>query len=146
MGFDTIIKGGRVIDGSGLPMRIADVGIKDGIVTDVGHLDGARRVIDADGLMVIPGIVDAHTHYDPQLSFEPYGTSSCFHGVTSVVAGNCGYSIAPCRPEDHPYLTALFAKVEGMTPSVLEQGLPWDWESFPSFLDALDKRLGINMA
>lgn len=146
MGFDTIIKGGRVVDGSGLPMRIADVGIRDGIVTDVGHLDGARRVIDADGLTVIPGIVDAHTHYDPQLSFEPFGTSSCFHGVTSVVAGNCGYSIAPCRPRDHPYLTALFAKVEGMTPSVLEQGLPWDWESFPSFLDALDRRLGINMA
>ena len=146
MGFDTIIKGGRVVDGSGLPMRIADVGIRDGVVTDVGHLDGAKRTIDADGLMVIPGIVDAHTHYDPQLSFEPFGTSSCFHGVTSVVAGNCGYSIAPCRPQDHPYLTALFAKVEGMTPSVLEQGLPWDWESFPSFLDALDRRLGINMA
>lgn len=146
MGFDTIIKGGRVVDGSGLPMRIADVGIRDGIVTDVGHLDGARRVIDADGLTVIPGIVDAHTHYDPQLSFEPFGTSSCFHGVTSVVAGNCGYSIAPCRPPDRPYLTALFAKVEGMTPSVLEQGLPWDWESFPSFLDVLDRRLGINMA
>ncbi|MBX3026111.1 amidohydrolase family protein [bacterium] len=146
MSFDTIIKGGQVVDGSGLPMRIADVGIRDGIITDVGHLDGARQVIDADGLTVIPGIVDAHTHYDPQLSFEPFATSSCFHGVTSVVAGNCGYSIAPCRPADHPYLTALFAKVEGMTPSVLEQGLPWDWESFPSFLDALDTRLGINMA
>jgi len=146
MAFDTIIKGGRVIDGSGLPMRTADVGIKDGLVTDVGHLSGARQVIDADGLMVVPGIVDAHTHYDPQLTFEPFGTSSCYHGVTSVVAGNCGYSIAPCAKRDHGYLTALFAKVEGMTPSVLEQGLPWDWDSFPSYLDALDKRLGINLA
>ncbi|MEO8603706.1 MAG: amidohydrolase family protein [bacterium] len=146
MAFDTIIKGGRVVDGSGLPSRIADVGIKDGIVTDVGHLDGAKRTIDADGLVVMPGIVDAHTHYDPQLTFEPFGTSSCFHGVTSVVAGNCGYSIAPCRPGDRGWLTELFAKVEGMTPSVLEQGLPWDWEDFPSYLEALDRRLGINLA
>jgi N-acyl-D-aspartate/D-glutamate deacylase len=146
MAFDTIIKGGRVVDGSGLPMRTADVGIRDGVITDVGHLDGAKQIIDADGLIVAPGIVDAHTHYDPQLTFEPFGTSSCYHGVTSVVAGNCGYSIAPCRKEDHAYMTALFAKVEGMTPSVLEQGLPWDWDSFPSYLDALDKRLGINMA
>jgi N-acyl-D-aspartate/D-glutamate deacylase len=146
MAFDTIITGGRVVDGSGLPMRTADVGIKGGVITDVGHLSGAKHVIDADGLIVMPGIVDAHTHYDPQLSFEPYATSSCYHGVTSVVAGNCGYSIAPCRRADHRYLTALFAKVEGMTPSVLEQGLPWDWDSFPSFLDALDARLGINMA
>lgn len=146
MAFDTIIKGGRVVDGSGLPMRTADVGIKDGLITDVGHLSGAKQVIDADGLLVAPGIVDAHTHYDPQLTFEPFGTSSCYHGVTSVVAGNCGYSIAPCAKSDHGYLTALFAKVEGMTPSVLENGLPWDWDSFPSYLDALDKRLGINMA
>ncbi len=146
MSFDTIIKGGRVVDGSGLPMRIADVGIRDGMITDIGNLGGARQVIDADGLIVMPGIVDAHTHYDPQLSFEPYGTSSCYHGVTSVIAGNCGYSIAPCAKQDHAYLTALFAKVEGMTPSTLEHGLPWDWDSFPSYLDALDKRLGINAA
>ena len=146
MAFDTIIKGGRVIDGSGLPVRTADVGIRDGIITDIGRLSGAKREIKADGLVVMPGIVDAHTHYDPQLSFEPFGTSSCFHGVTSVVAGNCGYSIAPCAKQDHDWLTALFAKVEGMTPSVLREGLPWDWDSFPSFLDTLDKRLGINLA
>ncbi|MGH7790059.1 MAG: N-acyl-D-amino-acid deacylase family protein [Candidatus Binatia bacterium] len=144
--FDTIIKRGRVVDGSGLPLRIADVGIRDGMITDVGHLSGAKETIDADGLVVMPGIVDAHTHYDPQLSFEPFGTSSCYHGVTSVIAGNCGYSIAPCAPGDHGYLTALFAKVEGMTPSTLEHGLPWDWESFPSYLDALDSRIGINLA
>jgi N-acyl-D-amino-acid deacylase len=146
MAFDTIIKGGRVIDGSGLPVRTADVGVKGGIVTDIGRLSGAKREINADGLVVMPGIVDAHTHYDPQLSFEPFGTSSCFHGVTSVVAGNCGYSIAPCARQDHDWLAALFAKVEGMTPSVLREGLPWDWDSFPSFLDTLDQRLGINLA
>jgi N-acyl-D-aspartate/D-glutamate deacylase len=146
MRFDTIIKGGTVVDGSGLPRRVADVGIRDGIVTDIGRLAGARRTIDADGLVVMPGVIDVHTHYDPQLSFDPFATSSCYHGVTSVVAGNCGYSIAPCRPEDHRWITALFAKVEGMTPSVLEHGLPWDWESFPSFLEVLDRRLGINAA
>jgi N-acyl-D-amino-acid deacylase len=146
MAFDTIIKGGRVIDGSGLPARSADVGIRDGLITDIGRLSGGRREIDADGLVVMPGIIDAHTHYDPQLSFEPFATSSCFHGVTAVVAGNCGYSIAPCAARDHDWLTALFAKVEGMSPNVLREGLPWDWESFPSFLDALDKRLGINLA
>src|SRR5262249_60131755 len=83
---------------------------------------------------------------DPQLTFEPFGTSSCFHGVTSVVGGNCGYSIAPVRPADHDWVTKLFAKVEGMSPRVLGDGLPWDWESFPSLLAALDTRLGINAA
>ena len=146
MAFDTIIRGGLVVDGSGNPMRRADVGIRDGRITDVGRLSGARHTIAADGLVVMPGIVDAHTHYDPQLSFEPFATSSCFHGVTSVVAGNCGYSIAPARKSDHGYMTALFAKVEGMSPEVLASGLPWDWESFPSFLDVLDARLGINAA
>jgi N-acyl-D-amino-acid deacylase len=121
MAFDTIIEGGTVVDGSGLPMRSA-------------------------GLIVMPGIIDVHTHYDPQLSFDPFATSSCFHGVTSVVAGNCGYSIAPCRSQDHDWLTGLFAKVEGMSPNVLRSGLPWDWDSFPSFIEALDKRLGINAA
>ena len=146
MAFDTIIKGGRVVDGSGLPMRVADVGIKGGVITDVGRLAGARRTIAADGLVVMPGIIDVHTHYDPQLTFEPLGTSSCYHGVTSVVAGNCGYSIAPCRPADRAWLTEFFAKVEGMSPSVLRSGLPWDWETFPSLLEVLDRRLGINAA
>jgi len=146
MSFDTIIKNGTVVDGSGLPKRVADVGIRDGVVTDIGRLSGATRTIDADGLVVMPGIIDAHTHYDPQLTFEPFGTSSCFHGVTSVVAGNCGYSIAPCRAGDHEWVTALFARVEGMSPGVLREGLPWDWDTFPSLLDVLDRRLGINLA
>jgi N-acyl-D-aspartate/D-glutamate deacylase len=146
MSFDTIIKGGTVVDGSGLPMRKADVGIKLGVVTDIGRLSGARHTIDADGLVVMPGIVDVHTHYDPQLSFDPWATSSCFHGVTSVVAGNCGYSIAPCGREDHEWLTKLFARVEGMSPNVLREGVPWEWDTFPSFLRFLDGRLGINAA
>ena len=145
MSFDTIIKNGTVVDGSGLPQRIADVGIKNGMITDIGRLSGAAETIDADGLVVMPGIVDAHTHYDPQVTFDGYATSSCFHGVTSVIAGNCGYSIAPCRPADREWVVKLFAQVEGMTPSVLEQGLPWDWETFPQLLDVLDRRLGINV-
>jgi len=146
MSFDTIIRGGTVVDGSGLPKRKADVGIKGGVVTDIGRLSGARQTVDADGLVVMPGIIDVHTHYDPQLSFDPYATSSCFHGVTSVVAGNCGYSIAPCARKDHEWLTELFAKVEGMSPNVLREGVPWGWETFPSFLKSLDGRLGINAA
>ena len=144
--FDTIIRGGRVVDGSGLPSRTADVGIKLGLVADVGRLSGARETIDADGLVVMPGIIDVHTHYDPQLTFEPFATSSCFHGVTAVVAGNCGYSIAPCARKDHDWLIELFARVEGMSPNVLREGLPWDWDTFPSLLRVLDGRLGINAA
>src|SRR2546429_8564358 len=137
MSFDLIIKGGTVVDGAGLPTRRADVGIRLGLITDIGRLSGARKTLDGDGLVVMPGIIDVHTHYDPQLSFDPFATSSCFHGVTSVVAGNCGYSIAPCRPVDHEYMTCLFAKVEGMSPNVLRSGLPWDCDSFPAFLDLL---------
>src|SRR5919201_6359455 len=104
MSFDTIIRGGTVVDGWGLPRRRADVGIKLGVVTDIGRLSGARRTIDADGLVVMPGIIDAHTHYDPQLSFDPWATSSCYHGVTTVLAGNCGFSIAPTRARDRDFI------------------------------------------
>jgi N-acyl-D-amino-acid deacylase len=146
MSFDLIIKGGTVVDGAGLPMRRADVGIQLGMITDIGRLSGARKTFDAEGLVVMPGIIDVHTHYDPQLTFDPWATSSCFHGVTSVVAGNCGYSIAPCGREDHEWLTGLFARVEGMSPKVLREGLPWEWDTFPSFLRFLENRLGINAA
>src|SRR5205809_939795 len=144
--FDTLIKGGRVVDGSGLPSRSADIGLAVGLIAVTGRLSGARETIDADGLVVMPGIIDVHTHYDPQLTFDPYATSSCFHGVTSVIAGNCGYSIAPCARKDHNWLVELFARVEGMSPNVLREGLPWDWDTFPSLLNVLESRLGINAA
>ena len=97
MKVDLLIKNGLVIDGTGLPRRRADVAIVDGRIASVGFFDAsqARQVLDAEGRVVAPGLVDSHTHYDPQLTFEPYGTSSCFHGVTSVVTGNCGFSVAP---------------------------------------------------
>src|SRR5205823_578659 len=117
---DLLIKNGTVVDGSGLPRYRADVGIRDGRIAEIGRLPAeARRTIDADGLVVAPGIIDVHTHYDPQLTFEPLATSSLWHGVTTVVTGNCGFTLAPCQPRDRDYLVRMFAKVEGMSREVL---------------------------
>jgi N-acyl-D-aspartate/D-glutamate deacylase len=146
--FDLVITGGTVVDGTGLPRRRADVGILDGRIAAIGFIapDDGAAVIDATGKVVAPGIVDPHTHYDPQLTFEPYGTSSCFHGVTTVVAGNCGFSVAPLKPGDAPWLIQLFARVEGMDASALE-GIPVDgFESFPEFLESMRGKIGINAA
>ncbi|MGH9135993.1 MAG: amidohydrolase family protein, partial [Acidimicrobiales bacterium] len=145
--YDLVVRNGIVVDGTGLPRRRADVAVKDGRIAEVGHVAGdATRTIDADGAVVAPGFVDPHTHYDPQLTFEPYGTSSCFHGVTTVVAGNCGFSVAPLRPGDADWLVQLFARVEGMDASALA-GIPFDgFETFPEYLNQLHGRLGINAA
>jgi N-acyl-D-aspartate/D-glutamate deacylase len=145
--YDLVIRGGTVIDGTGLTRRRADVGVRAGRIADVGFADAgaARRSIDAEGLIVAPGIIDAHTHYDPQLTFDPWATSSCYHGVTTVLAGNCGFSIAPTRAGDRPYITRMFAKVEGMSPAALG-GVDWRFETFPEYLDALEGRLGVNAA
>jgi N-acyl-D-amino-acid deacylase len=145
--YDLVIRNGIVVDGTGLPRRRADVAVQDGRIAAVGFVDGAgAREIDAAGNVVAPGIVDPHTHYDPQLTFEPYGTSSCFHGVTTVVAGNCGFSVAPLRPGDAPWLIQLFARVEGMDASALE-GIPVEgFETFPEFLAHIRGHIGINAA
>ena len=145
--YDLAVMGGIVVDGSGLARRRGDVAVKDGRIAKIGfvHPSEADRVIDADGLHVAPGIVDAHTHYDPQLTFEPYATSSCYHGVTTVVAGNCGFSVAPNRPDQRDYLARMFAKVEGMSPVALS-AVRWDFESFPEFLTSRAGKLGVNMA
>jgi N-acyl-D-aspartate/D-glutamate deacylase len=145
--YDLVVRNGIVVDGTGLPRRRADVAVKDGRIAAVGFVEGdGEREIDAAGRVVAPGIVDPHTHYDPQLTFEPYGTSSCFHGVTTVVTGNCGFSVAPLRPGDAPWLIQLFARVEGMDPSALE-GIPVDgFETFPEFLQHIKGRIGINAA
>jgi len=145
--YDLVIRNGVVVDGTGLPRRRADVAVKDGRIAEVGFVEGTgTRELDADGRVVAPGIVDPHTHYDPQLTFEPYATSSCFHGVTSVVAGNCGFSVAPLRPGDDDWLIQLFARVEGMDATALK-GIPFDgFETFPEYLRSVDGKLGVNAA
>ncbi len=142
--YDLIVRGGLVVDGTGLPRRRVDVGVRAGRVTKLARLDGERatREIDADGLIVAPGIVDVHTHYDPQITFDPYATVSCFHGVTTVLAGNCGFSVAPCRLEDRTFLSGIFARVENMDPVALS-AVQWQ-ESFRDFFASRRGQLGIN--
>src|SRR5689334_4024750 len=136
-----LIRGGTVVDGTGAAARTADVAIRDGIVTEVGRVDGkADRVIDADGLMVTPGFVDIHCHYDGQASWGERMIPSSWHGVTTVVVGNCGVGFAPVRPADHDRLIELMEGVEDIPGTVLHEGLAWDWQSFPEFMDALDAR------
>jgi N-acyl-D-amino-acid deacylase len=141
MSYDLLIKNGTVVDGTGAPRRLADVAIKGGIVAEVGKVrDGAARVIDADGLIVAPGFVDPHTHYDAQICWDPQITSSSWHGVTSVVMGNCGVGLAPCRPNIHDIAAHDLVNVEGIPFEVLQRGITWDWESFPSYMDAARRR------
>ena len=147
MQYDLVIKNGTVVDGTGLPKQQADVAIKDGLIQQVGRINApANETIDAEGLIVSPGFIDPHTHYDGQLTWDPLALSSSWHGVTTVVMGNCGYTLAPCRPSDkeHEYMTKTFAKVEGMSLSALEAGVPWTWETYAEYLDTLDARLGVN--
>src|SRR5437868_7918450 len=143
---DVVIRGGTVVDGSGAPSRQADVGIRDGIVVEIGKSsDDAAETIDADGLVVAPGFVDPHTHYDAQLFWDPAATPSNLHGVTSMIAGNCGFTLAPVDPADADYLRRMMAKVEGMPLPALETGVPWSWRSFGGYLDAVDKHVGLNV-
>jgi len=146
--YDLIIRNGFVVDGSGLPRRRVDVGIKDGKIAKLAHLEGATATeeIDAKGQIVSPGIVDAHTHYDPQITFDPYATMSCFHGVTTVIAGNCGFSVAPCKPKDRDFLSGIFARVEDMDPIAMS-GITWnDFTTFREFLESRKDKLGVNFA
>ena len=146
--YDLIVRGGYVVDGTGLPRRRVDVGVIDGTIAALARLDDddARETIDADGMIVAPGIVDVHTHYDPQITFDPYATVSCFHGVTTVVAGNCGFSVAPCKPDDRAFLSGIFARVENMDPIALS-AITWDeFVTFPEFLASRAGKLGVNFA
>lgn len=143
---DYLIKGGTLVDGTGTPRRVGDVGIKDGRITAVGIVnEPARETIDATGKIVAPGFVDIHTHYDAQVFWDPDISPSSYHGVTSVFAGNCGFSIAPLVPEAGDYLMRLLAKVEGMPLAALQQGVPWDWNSFGSYLALLENKMAINI-
>jgi N-acyl-D-amino-acid deacylase len=138
---DLIISGGSLVDGTGSAARTADVAIDDGIVTEVGHISGgARRTIAADGLLVTPGWVDIHTHYDGQATWDPELAPSSWHGVTTLVMGNCGVGFAPARPDRHDWLIGLMEGVEDIPGAALSEGITWEWETFPEYLDALERR------
>ncbi|MEY2966712.1 MAG: hypothetical protein RLY50_762, partial [Actinomycetota bacterium] len=139
--FDIIIKGGTVVDGTGSPARIADIAISDGRIVDVGQVSGdARETIDATGLLVTPGFVDIHTHYDGQVTWDDLLEPSSGHGVTTVVVGNCGVGFAPVRPGSEEWLVQLMEGVEDIPGTALHEGIAWGWETFPEYLDALDAR------
>jgi N-acyl-D-aspartate/D-glutamate deacylase len=143
---DEVIKGGTVIDGTGAPGRVADVAIKDGRIVAVGEVtDDAAIVTDATGRIVMPGVIDPHTHYDAQLLWDPGATPSANHGVTTVIAGNCGFTLAPLRPDpaEADYLQRMMSRVEGMPLPALQQ-VDWNWESFEDYLGRLDGRIAVN--
>jgi N-acyl-D-amino-acid deacylase len=137
---DLVIRGGTVVDGTGGPSKTADVAVDDGIITAVGDLGGAaaQRTIDADGLLVTPGVVDVHTHYDGQATWDPLLTPSSWHGVTTLVMGNCGVGFAPVRPGSQEWLVQLMEGVEDIPGTALTEGITWGWESFPEYLTALE--------
>ena len=142
---DYVIRSGTLLDGSGGPGREADVGLRDGRIVAVGRVEeDARTELDATGLMVAPGVIDPHTHYDAQLFWDPSASPSNVHGVTTVIGGNCGFTLAPINAQDADYIRRMMAKVEGMPLAALETGVPWRWSTFAEYLDALDGRLGVN--
>jgi len=148
MAYDMVIKNARVIDGSGSASFNGDVAIKNGRIALVGRSnDSAKRVIDADGLALSPGFIDHHTHMDAQIFWDPGASASTIHGTTSLVMGNCGITFAPCRPDHHDETLKNFIRVEAMSREVLEKGVPWGWETFGEYLDAVDRQpLGLNVA
>ncbi|MDK1345966.1 D-aminoacylase [Streptomyces sp. 378] len=145
---DHVITGATVVDGTGAPGYTADVGVKDGRIAVIGRVtEEARTTEDASGLVLTPGFVDPHTHYDAQLFWDPYATPSLNHGVTTVAGGNCGFTLAPLhpdRPEDADYTRRMMSRVEGMALVALEEGAPWSWHSFGEYLDALEGRIAVN--
>jgi len=148
MAFDLLIRGGTIVDGTGAPAYRADVGVRDGRIAAIGRLaDTARQVIDADGLAVTPGFVDPHTHYDAQISWDPLVSCSSWHGVTTAVLGNCGVGLAPVRPEARERVMWDLVNLEAIPYATLEQGVAWEWESFPDYMDAAERRgSGVNLA
>jgi len=139
MGESVLIRGGTLVDGTGTAPRTADVLVEDGLVAEVGRIDKAgARIVDADGLLVTPGWIDTHTHYDGQVYWDPLMTPSSWHGSTTAVMGNCGVGFAPARPDQHDYLMELMQSIEDIPTETLREGIPWGWESFGEYLDCLD--------
>jgi N-acyl-D-amino-acid deacylase len=137
---DLLITNAHIVDGTGAPARAGDIAVSDGLITEVGQVEGgARRTIDADGKLVTPGVVDIHTHYDGQAFWDGDLSPSCWHGVTTVVIGNCSVGFAPCAPDRRDWLIDMMESVEDIPASALRAGIDWSWETFPEFLDALDR-------
>jgi N-acyl-D-aspartate/D-glutamate deacylase len=146
---DLLIRNATIIDGTGAPARTGDLAVTDGRIVSIAaagsiSAEGVARVIDADGLVLTPGFVDPHTHYDAQLFWDPTGSPSNLHGVTTVIGGNCGFTLAPLSPGDADYTRRMMAKVEGMPLLALETGIDWNWQTFAEYLDRLDGNLGLN--
>ena len=139
--YDIVIKNGLIFDGARVPRYRGDIAIRDGVIVEIGRIDeaGAARVIDAEGLHVAPGFIDLHTHYDAQLFWDPYCTLSGWHGVTSVVIGNCGFGFAPVAPEMRERAMLSMTRVEAIPFASMQQGMPWDWVSFPEYLDSVER-------
>jgi len=148
MPYDLVIKNGVLIDGSGLPRYHADVAVRHGRIAAIGKIrERAREVIDADGLVVTPGFIDGHTHMDAQIFWDPLGTCSCWHGVTTVVMGNCGFTLAPCAASDKHLVVRNLQRAEDISLEAMEAGIEWRWTTFPEWLDCLDALpKGINYA
>ena len=142
---DLKITGGTIVDGTGSPGFTGDVGIRDGRIVAVGEVsEDARETVDATGRIVSPGFIDVHTHYDVQVFWDPALSPSCFHGVTTVLGGFCGFSVAPLTEQSAKYLAPMLARVEGMPLETLELAVPWDWRSFGDYLDRLEGGIGLN--
>lgn len=140
MALDTVIRGGSVVDGTGKPRFTADVGLKDGRIVEIGKITTpAARTIDADGLIVSPGFIDGHTHMDAQVAWDPLGSCSCWHGVTSVVMSNCGFALAPCKPEDRQWFARCLSAVEDISTEAMAAGIDWTWETFPEYLATVER-------
>src|SRR5712671_570466 len=137
--YDLVIRNGDVVDGSGLPRYRADVGVRRGRIAAIGRIrDRGTDEIDAEGHVVTPGFIDGHTHMDAQVLWDPLGTCSCWHGVTSVVMGNCGFSLAPCSEKDKLLVMRNLERAEDISPLAMEAGIRWSWDNFPQYLDAVD--------
>ena len=140
MALDLIIKNGTVVDGSGLPRYRADVGVNGGRIVEIGRIRAAaERTIDAEGQIVAPGFIDGHTHMDAQVAWDPLGSCSCWHGVTSVVMGNCGFALAPCKPADREWFARCLTAVEDIPTEAMMAGIDWTWETFPEYLANVER-------